>query len=189
MSVGRRDNIHPIVEGASRSSAKLCVMVQLLAPPLHRPMREFCRAVRPELQRSLHPLFPSRNRVTVGDGWGRCRENGGREQMPGRVHQRRCRRRSHLCRWPCPGWPPKAAAVSAVLRTGRGGGGPGARKATPPVVPPPARYRGRARQLPRFPCLPGRYPLAMRPQLLGESSPVELSLSIFPADATRRPTS
>ncbi len=108
-----------------------------------------------------------------------------------------------------------------VLRTGRGGAGPRARKATPPVVaicadgrarvghqgccpfrgsenrawrwgaggaqgnspsgPPARKVSGARTATPSIPRLPGRHPLAMRPQLLGESSPVELSPSNPPS--------
>ena len=76
--------------------------------------------------------------VRVGVGWGRRRENGYRDKIPGApIDAGDAAQPSG--RWPCR-LTTKAAAVSAVLGTRRGGGGPGARRATSPVVPPPARY-------------------------------------------------
>ena len=51
-------------------------------------------------------------------------------------------------------------------------GGRGRARKLPWWSPPPARYRGCARQLPQPPRLPARHPLAMRPQPPGISSPL-----------------
>ena len=60
--------------------------------------------------------------------------------------------------------------------------GAGGAQGNSPSGPPARKVSGARTATPSIPRLPGRHPLAMRPQLLGESSPVELS----PSNPSRR---
>lgn len=152
-------------------------------PPLHRPLQEVCHSVRrQELRRPLQPPPPYQPRYLQRHsdrGWRRWVPSP-QGWRPGRssrhVHSGRYRRRSRPCRQPGRCWPPRPPPLPQFGELGVEAGGRGRAGQLPRWSPPPERHRGNCRrQLRQRPREPRRHPLAVQPQLPGESSPVELS--------------
>ena len=130
-----------IVSGVPNCALHVAIGRSVVA---HRRCTGRCRSSDEQRNRSFngpsnHPSRISRGttrgiRVGVGDGWGRRRENGGRDDCPAGPSTQ-VPPAPPSVQMAVPGLAAKAAAVFTVLGTGREGGGPGARKATPLVVP------------------------------------------------------